>query len=143
MITQLLSIVLFSIIILNNIRFMSKLLEIKFDLVIFIFVNIATSIIQIVIFCIMVNKKTSKCKRLIVHLLLSLFVVSLLVFGCYVFLRNSQILKGFEDGATEEENMITHLNFTISLMIWFRFIECFMCGCMYASSAMAMLSQCF
>jgi hypothetical protein len=83
------------------------------------------------------TKRTSKKLRLTVHVLLSTIILSILGTGCFLLFKTIKSLRILEDEPSEEENMMMHVNFTISLMVWFRFIESFLCTSMYASSAVA------
>ena len=135
-IIQMLSIVIFSFITMNYIKYIIKLHEKNMPMLLFIIFNISLSVIQIIIFMILIYKRIALQYRLAIHILLSIIVIALMVIGSYQLFQSTYSLKYIEEKPDEERNMLTHLNFTVSLMIWFRFIETFMCTCMYLGHVM-------
>ena len=106
-ITQLLSLIIFAFILLNNLDFMLRLKNENFQMMLFILVNLATSIVQVFLFYILIATRASKLMRFIIHLLLSSVVLSLLVIGCYIFFQNSMAFQSFEQRPNKDKYMIT------------------------------------
>ena len=110
-------------------------------MMLFIAANVGVSIVQIILLSAMIMTKAAKRIRLTVHLILSSIVLALLIIGCFLFFQQKQYTMSGDIDKSSEKYMMMHLNFTVSLMIWFRFIECFMCTCIYLSTLIVFCSQ--
>ena len=136
-----LSLVIFSFIIFSNYTLLIELKDRKFKMMLFMVANISLSLFQILLLSAMIITRATKRIRLAVHLILSSIVLAHLVIGCFLFFKQKQYTMHGEVDKSSEMYIMMHLNFTVSLMIWFRFIECFMCTCIYASTLVVFCSQ--
>lgn len=124
-------------------------MKVDATLLFFFLANISASLLQIFVFSFLLLCDASKMKRLLVHVVMHSITLAILITGCYFYAQRKLHFEVNIQNDDEMESKIAipykqlmkQTRFTLSLMLWFRFMEWAMCACMYVSAFVSTLLE--
>lgn len=133
----------------NRPDYVHKLMKVDISIFLFIISNLSASFLQILVFSLLLLCNTNKLERLVTHVIIHSITLTILILGCYFYYQRQEYfyIKANDDGQDisviekSQQQVMRQVRFTISLMLWFRFLEWIMCSCLYVSTFISTCCQ--
>lgn len=114
----------------------------KRQILLFLCLNLGVMVLQLVSYSLMLLRKTPAVLKVAVHMAMQGAVLFLLLWGSVItFNERREHFKNRNTEKVQQKLSEYKINFALTMMIWFRFIENFLCICIYLNALMILCTN--